>query len=252
MRRLQIILIVAATFMLSWWWKSEQSIVHSSNNNNDEQVDMWGNNNNNTSVVKVYSQSNSSSNVAMCVIIKNETLYIDEWVDFHIALGFSPIYIYDNSVAFDLKYMPLTNSIYSWYDTREDIHEYIKLMHYPVAGVQSKAYSRCVKKDAANSTYAALTDVDEFLVLETFDNVIDFMDYYCKEDCGELSINWKMMGTSGEQHYSPLPVTKRNVHFVGYSTIKGYREAKLCCRRSQMVAFGGTQTGEPSHVCSRL
>ena len=93
----------------------------------DEQVDMSmkqlvdirRNNNTDTSVVmKVYAPSNISSNVAMCVIIKNETLYIDEWVDFHIALGFSPIYIYDNSLAFDLKYMPLTNSIYSWYDTR--------------------------------------------------------------------------------------------------------------------------------------
>ena len=175
MRRVQIkiILIVAATFVLSWWWKREQLVVLLLPIDYDEQVDMSmkqlvdirRNNNTDTSVVKVYAPSNSSSNVAMCVIIKNETLYIDEWVDFHIALGFSPIYIYDNSLAFDLKYMHLTNSIYSWYDTREDIHKHIKLIHYPVAGVQIKAYDRCIKKDAANSTYVALTDIDEFLVL---------------------------------------------------------------------------------------
>lgn len=195
--QIKIILIVAATFVLSWWWKREQLVLLLPIDY-DEQVDMSmkqlvdirRNNNTDTSVVKVYAPSNSSSNVAMCVIIKNETLYIDEWVDFHIALGFSPIYIYDNSLAFDLKYMPLTNSIYSWYDTREDIHEHIKLIHFPVAGVQNKAYDRCIKKDAANSTYVALTDIDEFLVLKTFDNMIDFMDYYCKEECGELAINW--------------------------------------------------------------
>lgn len=47
--------------------------------------------------VKVYAPTSSASNVAICTIVKNETLYLDEWVDYHIALGFSPIYIYDNS-----------------------------------------------------------------------------------------------------------------------------------------------------------
>ena len=169
--------------------------------------------------VKVYAPTNSTSNVAICVIIKNETLYLDEWIDFHIALGFSPIYIYDNSQGFDLNLLPL-QGIYSWYDTREDIHEYVKLIHYPVAGVQLKAYDRCMKQDAANSTFVALTDVDEFLVLKTFDNVVDFMDHHCNSECGQMAINWKMMGTSGEKFYTPVPVTKRNVHYQEYTAIK--------------------------------
>ena len=209
------ILIVAVTFLLVIFWKSERSLLIT------ESADVEQQNIKRNPPVKVYAPSNSTSNVAICVILKNETLYLDEWIDFNIALGFSPIYMYDNSLTFDLMSMPLPNSIYSWYETREEIHEHIKLMHYPIAGVQEKAYERCIKEDAANSTYVALIDVDEFLVLKTFDNVVDFMDHHCSElECGELSINWKMMGTSGEKHYTPLPITKRNVHGQKYGTIK--------------------------------
>jgi len=167
----------------------------------------------NETSVKVYAPSNSTSNVAICLIVKNETLYLDEWIDFHIALGFSPIYIYDNSLTFELKHSPLPNSIYSWYETRVDIHPYIQLIHFPNNPVQIAAYEQCLFHDAINSTYVAMIDVDEFLVLKTFDNVVDFMDHHCDVHCGQLSINWKMMGTGNATAYSPVPITKRNVHF---------------------------------------
>lgn len=41
----------------------------------------------NDTSVKVYAPSNITSNVAICVTVKNATLYLDEWLDFHIALG---------------------------------------------------------------------------------------------------------------------------------------------------------------------
>ena len=170
--------------------------------------------------VRVYKPSNSTSNVAICLIIKNETLYLDEWIDYQVALGFSPIYIYDNSPDFELK-NGLHSGIYSWYESREDIHDYIRLIHFPGAAKQKGAYDQCIYKDAANSTFAALFDADEFVVLKTFDNIVDFMDHHCSVDCGQLSLNWRMMGTSGEQKYTAQPVTKRNVHWSPYEAKQG-------------------------------
>ena len=40
--------------------------------------------------------------VVCSIQIKIEA-YIDEWVDYHLAIGFTKIYIYDNSENFDLK-----------------------------------------------------------------------------------------------------------------------------------------------------
>ena len=174
---------------------------------------------NNDPGVRVYAPSNSTSNVAACLIVYNETLYLDEWLDFHIALGFSPIYIYDNSPDFQLQ-TELYSGGSSWYDTRVHDWQHIQLIHFPLTPVQLAAYDRCIKKDASNSTFVALIDADEFLVLKKHNNVIDFMDHYCNFQCGQLSINWRQMGTSSERQYTPVPVLRRNVHGCGSGTIK--------------------------------
>ncbi|KAL7550766.1 hypothetical protein ACHAWF_017008 [Thalassiosira exigua] len=162
--------------------------------------------------VKVYAPTNSTSNVAVCLIVYNETLYLDEWLEFHIALGFSPIFIYDNSPYFQLMTEP-HGEFSSWYESREDIKDYVRLIHFPTVPVQHPAYDRCLKRDAAESTFAAMIDVDEFLILKKFDNVVDLMDHHCDFRCGQLSINWHIMGVSGQRQYSPVPVVKRNVHY---------------------------------------
>lgn len=163
--------------------------------------------------IKVYAPHNSStSNVAICVIVYLEALYLDEWVDFHVALGFSPIYIYDNSPSFELKTMPFSGN-HSWYETRKDIWDHIRLIHFPTAPVQIAAYDQCIKHDARNSTFVALIDVDEFLVLKTHDNVVHFMEHHCDFRCGQLSINWQSMGISNQTEYTPVPITKRNIYY---------------------------------------
>ncbi|KAL3794188.1 hypothetical protein HJC23_012895 [Cyclotella cryptica] len=165
--------------------------------------------------IQAYAPSNYTSNVAMCLIVKNETIYMDEWVDFHVALGFSPIYIYDNMLAPDLE-------LALWYEKRKDLHKHVRIIHFPITPVQVPAYDMCIKEDAKNSTFIALFDIDEFLVLKKHNNVIDFMEEHCQEPkCGQLSVNWLMMGTSNETVYQPVPVTKRNVHTDGmWGTIK--------------------------------
>ncbi|KAL7475525.1 hypothetical protein ACHAW6_001434 [Cyclotella cf. meneghiniana] len=161
--------------------------------------------------VHVYSPSQYSSNVAVCLIVRNETIYMDEWADFHIALGFSPIYIYDNMAGPDLE-------LELWYERRKDLQKHVRIIYFPTTPVQLAAYDRCIKQDAKNDTFVGLFDVDEFLVLKKHDNVIDFMEEYCQEPkCGQLSINWLVMGTSNETGYRAVPVTKRNVHTDGPS-----------------------------------
>ena len=168
--------------------------------------------------IKVYKPTTETANVAVCLVVKNETLYIDEFIDYHIALGFSPIYIYDNSPTFELNnsYAAFYRSIganTSWYQSRQDIHQYIRLLHFPRSPVQIPAYDQCIKRDAKNSTFVALIDVDEFVVLKRHSNIVDFVKAYCDFRCGQISINWQNMGTSGETKYSAVPVLKRNVHY---------------------------------------
>eukprot|EP00956_Cyclotella_meneghiniana_P002959 scaffold3558_cov23-Cyclotella_meneghiniana.AAC.1 len=168
--------------------------------------------------ITVYSPSKHNSTVAVCLLIRNETLYIDlyidEWMDYHIALGFAPIYVYDNTATDDLD-------LHLWYNTRKDIQEYVKLIHFPQAPAQIAAYKQCLFHDAANETFASITDIDEFVVLKKHDNVVDFMEEHCNEQCGQISLNWNMMTVSNQTKYRPVPTLIRNIHSNGvWGTIK--------------------------------
>lgn len=171
--------------------------------------------------VRVYSSPKSNATAGICVIVKNETIYLDEWADFHIALGFKNIVIYDNSPSPD-------RDLKCWLDAREDLHGHVKIIHFPdsvvspedreklpkyVPPVQVKAYDQCIKENASNHTYVGLFDVDEFLVLKKHTNVVDFLNDHCNETCGQIGIHWRIMGTSNETKYRPVPVLKRNIHY---------------------------------------
>ncbi|KAL7551227.1 hypothetical protein ACHAWF_014418 [Thalassiosira exigua] len=63
-----------------------------------------------------------------------------------------------------------------------------------------------------------MIDVDEFLILKKFDNVVDLMDHHCDFRCGQLSINWRIISVSGQRQrqYSLVTIVKRNVPYVPY------------------------------------
>ena len=59
-----------------------------------------------------------------------------------------------------------------------------------------------------------MIDVYKFVVLRKFDSGIAFIDCHCDEERGQLSINWKYMGTSNKTRYRPVQIMRRNVHNV--------------------------------------
>eukprot|EP00577_Skeletonema_sp_RCC1716_P019170 CAMPEP_0113401028 /NCGR_PEP_ID=MMETSP0013_2-20120614/16457_1 /TAXON_ID=2843 ORGANISM="Skeletonema costatum, Strain 1716" /NCGR_SAMPLE_ID=MMETSP0013_2 /ASSEMBLY_ACC=CAM_ASM_000158 /LENGTH=328 /DNA_ID=CAMNT_0000286175 /DNA_START=37 /DNA_END=1023 /DNA_ORIENTATION=+ /assembly_acc=CAM_ASM_000158 len=173
---------------------------------------------NNSSVLKdpitVYSPSKHNSTAAICLLVRNETLYIDEFMDFHISLGFNKVYLYDNSMTDDLD-------LHLWYSKRKDIQKYVQIIHFPQAPAQHAAYLQCLRHDAANETFVALIDIDEFVVLKKHDNTVDFMEEHCSEDCGQISLNWNTLTVSNETNYRPVPTLMRNIHsYQIWGTIK--------------------------------
>lgn len=66
-----------------------------------------------------------------CVIIKNEEAYLDEWIDYHRAVGFTHFYIYDNSYHFDLQ---------QWAEEQKDYGRPVTVYHMPGNSKQHSAY----------------------------------------------------------------------------------------------------------------
>ena len=133
----------------------------------------------------------------VCAIVMNEEAYIDEWVDYHHALGFSHFYIYDNSPDFEMEQWGLEKG------------QHVTVKHYPAQEAQGKAYLDCLNTFAVknNHTWVAFFDVDEMIHLMDHYNVVDLLYGHCRR--GSLSLNWNVFGPGGRDTYQPFPVTKR-------------------------------------------
>ena len=175
---------------------------------------------------------------ALCLVTNDPHLrYIDEWADFHFALGFTHLMLFDNSKNFTLKNWGGNK----WYADRIIVKEHFLpgLTHsIPDKGDsmnnQDFVYMQCVNEAKRRGIHwVAAIDSDEFLVISprsskidlkgitiqtsqnqsqnTYLNVLDFLDEYCPRNsaCSQLSLNWMEFFPSGHERYVPVPVTRR-------------------------------------------
>ena len=149
----------------------------------------------------IFRPKTTNDTAAICAIVSEEEMYLDEWLDFHLGIGFRHIYIYDNSNDFDLGH--------GWLERRPRLKDKVTVWHFPGDGKQLYAYRHCVKNyiRPGGHGWVSFLDVDEFIVLKKHTNIIDFLLEHCKQ--GSISLNWQLFGWDRRLQLSPEPVTKR-------------------------------------------
>jgi len=163
--------------------------------------------------------------VIVC-IAKKEQDYINEFVDYHLGIGFKTIYLYDNEdVPFYETYLNNKNVIV----THLPFNNYNK-------GVQYKALDHFVSTYMKDVTHVAHIDIDEYIVLKKHENIKHFINEYIVGDCQGIGINWRFFGSSGHTEKQNEPNTQRftmceekgnmhvktlfkTTHFNGYGTV---------------------------------
>lgn len=98
----------------------------------------------------------------------------------------------DNSKNFDLGN--------GWLQRRSRLYGKMTVQYFPGSGKQMPAFKDCAQKHGHNHQWLAHFDVDEFLVLRNYSNVIPFLEKYCP--MGALSINWIVQSWGGRLQYS--------------------------------------------------
>lgn len=100
------------------------------------------------------------SSIGGCCYAKDQEAYVDEWVDYHIALGFSRLYVYDGSDEFWMR---------QWNEQRNETR--LSLLHFPATGnhtnldEKAKAYANCVGQHGNDHHAIVFLDVNDFVVL---------------------------------------------------------------------------------------
>ena len=127
--------------------------------------------------------------VGICVIHKDQNEDVKEWVDYHLALGITKIYFFDNNST-----VPI----------RETLAQYHGAVHYEDVATQEAAplnpqlfvYRKCLaRKDVQ---WIAFIDLDEFIVLKAtpYSSLPAFLNDYADE--GALAVNWVNANQSGD------------------------------------------------------
>jgi len=140
--------------------------------------------------------------VIVC-IAKKEHDYIEEFVKYHLAIGFKRIYLYDN------EDQPTYQNLLNGYKdnivvTHLPFNNYKKPVQYVALDnfVKNYLYSYPI-------THAIHIDIDEFIVLKKHDNICDFIKEYFDGNTCAIGINWRFFGSSGKKEKTNEPVTQR-------------------------------------------
>jgi len=154
---------------------------------------------------KVVPEPHYNFTTAICVAVRDGESYMQEWIDYHLAMKFDAIYIYDDSPTFEWRRWHENTRNHSLYQRVNMIH-----LNRTDKVSQKELFRACV--DLSDHDYYAFIDIDEFLVLppsSPYQDIRGVLQDYLVPYGGALTVNWMFVGTSDKAVYSPLPVTKR-------------------------------------------
>lgn len=144
----------------------------------------------------MHDSSSGSVDAVLCCIAKNELPYLEEWMTYHLSLGFARVYVYDNSDDYELE---------GRYDAK-----YVEVVHLPGPRKQLMAYHHFLKNYGKQHMWVAFFDVDEFIVLRRHTDILAFLrDWTTDKRVGAIALNWLMFGSNDLESYDPRPVLQR-------------------------------------------
>jgi hypothetical protein len=121
-----------------------------------------------------------------CIVVRNESRYIYEWLSFHYYVGIKHFYIYENCSTDDT-----IKIIKSW--PKQDL---LTLINWPVFPAQPKAFEHFLETSRDVAEWCAFIDCDEFLCPRTPEPIPEFL---CSLDPGitGIYVHWLTFGSSG-------------------------------------------------------
>jgi hypothetical protein len=163
-------------------------------------------------------------------IAKMEHDYIEEWLKYHLHIGFDKVFLYDN------EDIPTYKTMLSKYSDKLEVfhlprNNYSKGVQYIALDNFTTNYMR-----TQNITHVVHIDIDEFIVLKKHSNIHEFIKEYIKDNCAGIGINWRLFGDSGLQTKTENSVLNRftkcerkgNQHIKTIFDIRYFKKYNTC------------------------
>ncbi|MFB9943297.1 glycosyltransferase family 2 protein [Gluconobacter oxydans] len=175
---------------------------------------------------------------AILACVRNEGIYLLEWIAYHRAIGIEWFFLYSNDnddQSDDILRTLSEQGIITW------VNNPIK----PGKAAQHKAYGHALSivPDILDFSWVQVLDGDEFLALdpERFSNLQDYLLWTETHPVDAISLNWRFVASEplpeGEETLFRDPLTMRNSRFVRHDVIgdPGSRLVKSMFRPAQVI-----------------
>lgn len=134
-------------------------------------------------------------NTAICTIIKDEHRFLEEWIEWHLGLGFDAIHLFEDKGSKSHKEIcaKYSNVYLRRYEDDEEVRELL--------AAQGKSHRQVVLYSWFAETYrdryewVAFIDIDEFVIFAEGWNLARLCEEYSAYPAIHLS--WRMKGASG-------------------------------------------------------
>jgi glycosyltransferase involved in cell wall biosynthesis len=131
-----------------------------------------------------------------CLIFKDSAPYLDEWIRFHLKVGFDHLYLYDNDSSDDCEL------IIRPFVARGQV----TLHKSPGNGQQRLVFQNCLDTYRGRARWIAFIDDDEFLFPAEKNNLKEILPEY--EQHAGLAACWLLFGSNGHRTQPPGLVTE--------------------------------------------
>ena len=152
---------------------------------------------------------NAKLTLGLCVMVRNEEPYIEEWLEFHRMMGVEHFFIYDNGST-DATVLKLRQSPHADRITVIDWANFLagwEGVAGPMGRMQRLAMLHCIANYGHMAEWMAFIDMDEFLYPAAAGSLLEVLAGY--DDLDSLSVYWTMFGTSGHAGKQEGLVTER-------------------------------------------
>ena len=152
--------------------------------------------------ISIFKKNLKNKDVALCVIAKNENLYIREYVEYYKNLGIKKIYLYDNNDINGENFDDILNSYKN--------SEFIKLKNIRgKSEIQLLAYNDCYQRYLNEYSWFMFLDVDEFLYIKNNKTISNYLSDNKFLNCNTIFINYNEYGDSDLLKYDNRSIFKR-------------------------------------------
>lgn len=125
--------------------------------------------------------------LVICALAKNENAYINDWVKYHIDMGYDRIYLYDNNDPSDPYVGDCIDAAY------RDRVVMVDVRGENLRSKQAYVYNRFMRKHYEDFEWCTFIDIDEFVVADDMRGLVDGLP----SETNMLALNWQVYGDDG-------------------------------------------------------